>query len=220
VHWCAELLWERTCARQAYGAIHPSVTRRAQVRSHRKTQTLRRAPTPHPGGEREQRCALVCRTTVGAHPVRDKPTERYIPAWRSRTGCAPTESAHVPASTRPTPRRGEGDVMCIGVQNYCGSALVRDKPTERDIPAWLVAHKCAPTESVRALGSPLTSAAMTVKKSTVRIIPSHRAPFITCRSHTPLRDTPSDPVRCTGSRRSTASCRWSCRWAGACWRCC
>jgi hypothetical protein len=28
---------------------------------------------------------------VGAHPVRDKPTERYTPAWLSRTGCAPTD---------------------------------------------------------------------------------------------------------------------------------
>ncbi|GAB2793494.1 hypothetical protein GCM10027021_15230 [Dyella kyungheensis] len=71
----------------------------------------------------------------GSALVRDKPTERYIPAWRSRTGCAPTESAHVPASTRPTPRWGEGEAMCIGVKNYCGSALVRDKPAERYIPA-------------------------------------------------------------------------------------
>ena len=28
---------------------------------------------------------------VGAHLVRDKPTERYAPAWLSRTGCAPTD---------------------------------------------------------------------------------------------------------------------------------
>jgi len=28
---------------------------------------------------------------VGAHLVRDKPTERYTAAWLSRTGCAPTD---------------------------------------------------------------------------------------------------------------------------------
>jgi hypothetical protein len=47
-------------------------------------------------GRQGPRIACLCRqklqhnATVGAHPVRDKPTERYIPTLRSRTRCAPT----------------------------------------------------------------------------------------------------------------------------------
>ena len=37
------------------------------------------------------RINLAGRHFVGAHPVRDKPTERYTAAWLSRTGCAPTD---------------------------------------------------------------------------------------------------------------------------------
>ena len=43
------------------------------------------------------------RSPVGAHPVRDKPTERYILAWRSRTGCAPTDKR----ARRRRPMRSE-----------------------------------------------------------------------------------------------------------------
>jgi len=33
---------------------------------------------------------LLLLLPVGAHPVRDKPTERHIATPQSRTGCAPT----------------------------------------------------------------------------------------------------------------------------------
>jgi len=46
------------CARPSYGAVHPSVAVAHRVRSYRKTQTLPRAPAPHPGplpgGERDK----------------------------------------------------------------------------------------------------------------------------------------------------------------------
>ena len=48
-------------------------------------------PPRHTGTPRAKSRSKSCRSTVGAHPVRDHPTERYIPAWRSRTGCAPTD---------------------------------------------------------------------------------------------------------------------------------
>jgi len=102
------------CARQAYGAVHPSVTvahkcaptRVWQARAARPPflwertlcATNLRSGTPQRDGRAQVRSyrglAGPCGATafsVGAHPVRDKPTERHTSAWPSRTECAPTE---------------------------------------------------------------------------------------------------------------------------------
>jgi hypothetical protein len=54
----------------------------------------RRSEAASKASRATQRPTLLGRSLVGAHPVRDQPTERYTPALRSRTRCAPTRVSH------------------------------------------------------------------------------------------------------------------------------
>jgi hypothetical protein len=61
------------------------------------------------------RINLAGRLFVEAHPVRDKPTERYTAAWLSRTGCAPTD--------KPSARRDTSARCAAKAEAQRGSAL-------------------------------------------------------------------------------------------------
>jgi hypothetical protein len=65
--------------------------------------------------------AKSCRSTVGAHPVRDKPTERYIPAGRPRPGPAPTD------------KRPDRGLWCAKANAQRGSALSPEHRLTRDV---------------------------------------------------------------------------------------
>ena len=65
--------------------------------------------------------------------MRDKPTERYIPALRSRTSALLQRIAQAGSD-----------------RLFVGAHPVRDEPTERYTQAWLSRTGCAPTDKRQA----------------------------------------------------------------------
>jgi hypothetical protein len=92
-------LWERTLCATILRSGTPLRHGRAQVRSYK-------------GGRRsvDGGSILPVGSSVGAHPVRDNPTERYTPAWLSPTGCAPTDKRQarhqLPCAAKAEAQRG------------------------------------------------------------------------------------------------------------------
>jgi hypothetical protein len=92
-------LWERTLCATNLRSGTPQRRGRAQVRSYK-------------GGRRsvDGGSILPVGSSVGAHPVRDNPTERYTPAWLSPTGCAPTDKRQarhqLPCAAKAEAQRG------------------------------------------------------------------------------------------------------------------
>jgi hypothetical protein len=93
---------------------------RAQVRSYKGSRW------PVDGGS-----ILPVGSSVGAHPVRDKPTERYTPAWLSRTGCAPTDRrARQGAAAKVDARQKSGTRYSVPWRTPIAPQTQQDPPPE------------------------------------------------------------------------------------------
>jgi len=99
--------------RQTYGEIHPSAAVAHKVRSYKGDASLWMA----------DRCcrSALCRSAL----VRDKPTERYTPAPRSRTRCAPTRETQACGWRTVVAAR-----LFVGA-HLCATNLRRDTPQRR-----------------------------------------------------------------------------------------
>ncbi|GAB2810077.1 hypothetical protein GCM10027021_38540 [Dyella kyungheensis] len=98
--------------------------------------------------------------------MRDKPTERYIPAWRSCTSALPQKKTHTFPRAPPLSQAGRGRSGCIALTGYCGSAPCARQAYGAIHPNVAVAHRVRSHRRARRQFKPSALAPRKPKENT------------------------------------------------------